>query len=281
MSVPASIRAAADAGLQQRSNARHAEIDALERQERHEQRGLAPADEARDALALAGLALRPHEQIRRYVRVALLVVGVGVVAGVLVHPPAVAHAHPGVSRRSSRRSRWRAGFGTPAGGRCRGRAERSGRRRWPSPARARAPTSCCRARRSPPSCRRAWRRPRWSGRRSSRCGGAADRRPRSVWTARRSRCRPDRQRGDSVGAPVSAAGGAGAGRVISIVMHPAWPDRSIPDSPPPPGSDRGLALPFRSLRSMPIRGGPRDLGGSGGVGGRVDGGKRTIAAFVI
>ncbi len=90
-------RAVLQGAVRQRPHARHVQVQPLQREQREEQEGLRAADQTGQPLGGAGLVLGPDQQVGGDVGVESLVVGVGVVAGVLVLPPPVAHpdARPG------------------------------------------------------------------------------------------------------------------------------------------------------------------------------------------
>lgn len=77
------------------------EVEAFQGQQREEQQRLVATEETGQATAGAGLLGGPHQDVRGDIGVQFLMIGIGVVAGVLVHPPAVAHAYAEVAEQPS------------------------------------------------------------------------------------------------------------------------------------------------------------------------------------
>jgi hypothetical protein len=76
----------------QRAEAPVVQVEPFEREQREEHVRLPASHPAAKPAALQRLLLCPHQSAGPHVRVFVFVVGVGVVASVLVHPPAVAEA---------------------------------------------------------------------------------------------------------------------------------------------------------------------------------------------
>ncbi|CAM5643803.1 hypothetical protein STENM223S_02291 [Streptomyces tendae] len=74
-----------------RPAARHVQVEALQSEQREEEERLPAAEQAGQSRGRAGLFLGPHEDVGIDVGIEALGVGVGVVTGVLVLPPAVPH----------------------------------------------------------------------------------------------------------------------------------------------------------------------------------------------
>ena len=89
--------AALHRAVAQHLDAGHLQVGGEQSEQREEQRGLMPGDKALEPAPAEGRVRGPDEHLGRDVWVEVVVVGVVVVTGVLIHPPAVAHPDREVS----------------------------------------------------------------------------------------------------------------------------------------------------------------------------------------